>query len=223
MSNQSSHATTSFNDSSYSEFFRRDAHFLLALGYREARAKITSETSEPDITIEIARAINIKLSSFDLPEEIYNRYYSVKAEDPLEESGVLNERRIFLDIVIEEGRGRPRARYIFEAKRLRKNGFPIGRYCDQDGLLRFVLGKYAHLYPEAAMIGCIQSDDQDYWLRELSRKFEQDDTNTYRVKEALRTHAEIAELPHEWVSVHFRLGRESITLFHIFLDCSTLT
>ena len=227
MKNQSSHIDSriTFNNSSYPEFFRRDAHFLLAVGYRDARAKLTSETGELDITIEIARAIRKKLCSFDLPEEIYNRYYSVMAEDPLEEPGgsTPGDERIYLDIVIEEARGRPRSRYIFEAKRLRKNGFAIGKYCGDEGLLRFITSKYAKDYPEAAMIGCIQSDNERYWLKELKRKFEQDKSKTFCIQEHLKPHLVIPELPNEWVSVHYRSSTGGFTLFHIFLDCSSLS
>ena len=46
------------------------------------------------------------------------------------------------DLIIE-GNMQGRPEYVFEAKRLKKNGFGVGKYLGSDGLGCFVSGKYA--------------------------------------------------------------------------------
>jgi hypothetical protein len=212
MANQTTDTSTTNFSNSYPTFFRRDAHLLLAFGYNQVKSSITDKMKEPEITIKLCREIQNKLESFDIPEEIYKRRYAVKAEDPLEEA---NE-PTFLDIVVEETKGRPRARYIFEAKRLKKNGFSIGKYC-KEGIKRFVQKKYARKYPEAAMIGFMQSDNVEYWFGELKRKFDED-KGEMCIDQSLIPCKVIPELQNEWKSTHFREAVENISLFHIFLE-----
>ena len=212
MANQTTDTSTTNFSNSYPMFFRRDAHLLLAFGYNKVKSFITNEMQEPEITVKLCREIQNELESFDIPEEIYKRRYAVKAEDPLEET---NE-PTFLDIVVEETKGRPRARYIFEAKRLKKNGFPIGEYC-KEGIKRFVQKKYARKYPEAAMVGFMQSDNAEYWSKELKRKFDED-KGEMCIDQSLSRCNIIPELQNEWKSTHFREEIENISLFHIFLE-----
>lgn len=203
--------------SGYPNYFRRDAHYILAKGYQDVRSKINSETGEVKITVRIYEAIEKRIDSFGFPERIMNRRYAIKAEDPKTYKDSIKR----LDIVIQTTEpSQIRTRYIFEAKRLKKNDFPIGLYCGDDGIMRFVKEMYASDCPEAAMIGFYQDSDVDYWFGELTRKFkENEQDNKMQVVESLTPFQVISEFPNEWFSLHQRISGNPIILSHIILDC----
>ena len=154
----------------YDSFFRRDAHQLLAWGYEDARTNINPTLEETEITGFIAEKIDKKFDDPDTPSR-FERYY-LGEDKPITGEGRTGKSRRRLDLVIEWSGCKPRPKYVFEAKRLRKQGYPISKYTGEDGLQPFVYGTaYAAQYPEAAMIGYIQSDNYEYWIRELTRKF----------------------------------------------------
>ena len=174
----------------YDNFFRRDAHQLLAWGYEDARTYINPTLEETEITGFIAEKI---------------------------------DKRRRVDLVVECTRGKPRKKYIFEAKRLRKRGYPISKYTDKEGLQQFIFGTaYATQYPEAAMIGYIQSDNYEYWIGELTRKFTESNNGLSIIKELTQVEV-IASLPNELVSQHDRSTGSPITVYHILLDCSEIS
>jgi hypothetical protein len=81
--------------------------------------------------------------------------------------------RLRLDIQIECCGIRPKPRYTFEAKRLRDDdkasvSDSLGHYLGNNGVGRFVAGRYDSDSPEAAMLGLIQAHDADVWLTYLS-------------------------------------------------------
>jgi hypothetical protein len=204
----------------YEKFFRRDAHQLLAWGYEDARSEIKSDQEETTITGFIIRAIRKRLNSFDTPEK-YVRY-AVMEDNPIEGEGREGKERRRLDINIECCKRGPRPQYIFEAKRLRKSSHAIGYYAGDEGLKRFVQGKYATDYPEAAMVGYVQSDTPDYWMKQLSGKLKKDTTGEFGVKEKLGKGIVLPSLPDEWVSKHERTGNTPIVIYHVLLDCSAI-
>lgn len=208
----------SFTRSSYDYGFRRDAHQLLAWGYQDALPQIHCDLIEEDITGLIVEAMEKRLDAPTTPER-FDRY-SVDEEKPISIEGRQGRRRRRLDLVVVSGHNRPRPKYVFEAKRLRKNGYPIGRYMGEDGLQCFLKGVYASQYPEAAMIGYVQSDAATYWKMQLQRNFDNDFNNNLRIKQVLQKIQVISSLPDAWVSEHERVVSGSITVHHIFLNCS---
>ena len=203
--------------SGHPDYFRRDAHYILAKGYQDVRNKINSKTGEVKITVQIYEAIEKRFDSFGFSEKILNRRYAIKAED----TKIYKEEVKRLDIVVQTTEpSQKRIRYIFEAKRLKKNGFPISLYCGDDGILRFVNEIYASDSPEAAMIGFYQDTDVNYWFKELTRKFkENEQDNKIQVVENLTQFQIISEFPNEWFSLHQRKSGSGMLLFHIFLEC----
>jgi hypothetical protein len=203
--------------SGYSSYFRRDAHYILANGYQDVRNKINSETGEFKITVQIYEAIEKRFDSFGFPEKIMNRRYAIKAEDPKIYKNEVKR----LDIVVQTTEpSQKRIKYVFEAKRLKKNGFPIGLYCGDDGIMRFVQEIYASDCPEVAMIGFYQDMDVEYWFGELTRKFKENEKgNKMQVVENLTESKVISEFPNEWFSLHQRNSGSQVILFHILLDC----
>ena len=138
---------------------------------------------EEEITGLIVEAIEKKLDAPFLPERLDR--YSVGEEKPIAVEGRTGKRRRRLDLVVISGQNRPRPKYIFEAKRLRKNGYSISRYLCEDGLQCYINRVYASQYPEAAMIAYVQSDTLSYWENELKRSFDNDLNNSFCVKQAL--------------------------------------
>jgi hypothetical protein len=110
----------SFARSSYDYGFRRDVHQLLAWGYQGALPEIHCNLQEEEITMEE------RLDSPSTPEK-FDRY-SVDEEKPIAVEGRKGKKRRRLDLVVVSGHRRPRPKYIFEAKRLRKNSYPIEKW-----------------------------------------------------------------------------------------------
>ena len=207
----------SFTLNAYNNKFRQDAHQLVAWGYQDALSQIHSDLVEEEITGLIVEAIEKRLDDPYTPERFER--YSIDEEKPIAVEGRKGKRRRRLDLVVVSGHFRPRPKYIFEAKRLRKNGYPIGKYVGEGGLQCFVKGVYASEHPEAAMIGYLQSDNAIYWETELHRSFK--DSSDLCIKQLLQKAQVLFSMPDVWTSEHEREDNDSIVIYHIFLDCST--
>jgi len=208
----------SFTRTSYDYGFRRGAHQLLAWGYQDVLPQVHCNLTEEEITGLIVEAIENRLDDPSTPKE-FDRY-SIDEEKPISVEGRKGKKRRRLDLVVVSGHSRPRPKYIFEAKRLRKNGYPIGEYVGKDGLQCYIKAIYASQYPEAAMVAYIQSDAATYGENELNRRFNHDPNNDLCIKQVLQKMQVIVSLPDTWVSEHERVVSGSITLYHIFLNCS---
>jgi hypothetical protein len=208
----------SFTRSSYDYGFRRDAYQLLAWGYQDALAGIHCNLQEEEITGLIVEAMEQRLDAPSTPET-FDRY-SIDEEKPIAVEGRKGKKRRRLDLVVVSGHSRPRPKYIFEAKRLRKNSYPIGKYIGEDGLQCFVKEVYASQYPEAAMVGYVQSDASSYWGSELRRSFDGDLNNDLRIIQLLQRVQVLSSMPDVWVSEHERITGSAIAVYHIFLNCS---
>jgi hypothetical protein len=195
----------------YEKSFRKDAHQLLAWGYQDSLSQIHANLEEEEITGFIGEAIKEKLND-PYTDERFDRYF-FNEEQPQSSQGRTGKGRFRLDIVIQYSGSKPRPEYIFEAKRLRKGSHSIGKYTGKDGMQCFIDGRYASQYPEAAMIGYLQSNDYSYWEKELRRKFN-DDKNSQ-----LKQIKIICSLPYEYFSKHKRRSGQSIIIYHIFLNC----
>jgi len=202
----------------YDSSFRPIAHQLLAWGYENALPRIHCKLEEEEITGFIAEAIEKRLDDPSTPKKFHR--YDIHEEKPIAVEGRTGKKRRRLDLVIICSHGCPRPKYIFEAKRLRKNGFPIGKYVGKDGLQCFVKGVYASQYPEAAMVGYVQSDAASYWESELKRSFDGDPNNDLRIIQLLQKAQVLFSIPDVWVSEHERITGSSIAIYHIFLNCS---
>ncbi|MEA5472213.1 hypothetical protein [Spirulina sp. 06S082] len=201
----------------YAKFFRREAHQLLAWGYQDALPKIEPNSEEEAITGSIVEAMKNRMSMDDKFDP-----YFVDEERPILGEGRKGKHRRRLDIVVQFSNSQPRLEYIFEAKRLRTNGFAIGKYTGEEGLQCFINGIYASEFPEAAMIAYIQSDDCDRWEKELKGKFDKDSENILKIKQKLQRVIVIEDIPDEWLSEHERATGKPILIYHIFLDCCCL-
>lgn len=202
----------------YGEAARQDVHQLLAWGFTDVRDDLTIDHDEPSISGLIAAAIYNRLIT-DAPSR-FDRYFVAddlyQSDDP-SRTGISRRRA---DIVVEISGPRPRLRYIFEAKRLRKGHHPISAYVGSDGIGRFVTGAYAAEATEAGMVAYVQSPQVTDWESELCEVF-RDPTyrKALRVRTGLDRQQVIAALPNTWVSSHDRTSAPTLTLYHLFLEC----
>lgn len=200
----------------YGNLFRFQVHQLIAWGHYTARHKIQSTNEEePNITGYIAEAIKARLITNSPPWCVY---YFVSDDRPIEAGGRAGRSRPRPDIIIEANFwGRPE--YMFEAKRLRKNGYGADKYIDADGMGCFISGLYALRYNEAAMLGYIQSDSLVHWKDQVKKAIDEN-AKQLCLKSLQNDAAVIDDFPSEWVSEHDRIsvGR-SIAIYHILLDC----
>jgi len=201
--------------------FREHAHLLVYWGYEGARRKIQQPENDQDkeesITGFLAVAIEDRLDAFDRND--WCKYYSVHDNPPVETEGRSGKYRLQADLIIKStSEGGPQ--YVFEAKRLKKNGHPVSVYTGSEGMGCFISGKYASRYDEAGMLGYVQSDCLAEWKDKVKRKIDQDTTNLRLITCSQRDEQVICAFPLEWVSKH---GRNSvmrpITIYHILLDC----
>lgn len=206
----------------YSGAFLRDVHQLLAWGYYDAQQQNETHSLalEENITGEIVQAIKRRLDDLATPRK-FTTHYFVDDESHVRESDKLGKERQRIDIVIVCSAKLPRPEFMFEAKLLRKNGFPISLYIGDGGMQCFIRGEYAASYPAAGMIGYIQSDDANRWFNELERKFNEDMHDNLRIRSSLKKIEVLSALKDEWVSRHYRENNTDIQLFHIFLDCTS--
>ncbi len=208
----------------YVKVLREDSHQLLAWGHRDARAELPTARDEYDITGMIAAAIERRINDPATPPRF--EIYVVRSEHPVSPAGEHGKDRPKLDVQIVKS-GRPQRAFTFEAKRLRDDNKvsvseSLRAYVGDDGVGRFVAGRYAAESREAAMLGCVQSRDARFWIDRVCRRFAEDvlaGDGTLRLIEQIRPESVIPDLPHEAVSLHARPSARPIRIFHIFLEC----
>jgi hypothetical protein len=203
----------------YQEAFRADVHQLLAWGYADARDTINSSSQEEEITGVIVEAIENRLDDPETDER-YSRY-EVGEDKPLPSSNRTGKRRQRADIRIRSIIPKPRPRYLFEGKRLRKNGFGLPKYLGSDGLLRFITEtSYSAYTNNVSMIGYVQSDTPADWAAKLERTFNGGNLTELRSEDGLKRAEAIQCLEHCFHTVHLRETGEKISIYHVLLDCT---
>lgn len=209
----------------YLAVLRENAHLLLAWGYADTRGNLPKASDEYDITGLLAVAMDRRINDPTTPERF--SLYSVHNERPISPNDERGKKRPKLDIQIERCGIRPRRYYTFEAKRLRDDNKAsaadsLRHYLGVEGVGRFVADHYEPENVEAAMLGCIQARNAQYWLELLSQTIAEDAAsgrNNLKVVEQFRRLRIIAEIPDEASTVHQRTSGSRIRLLHILLDC----
>jgi hypothetical protein len=152
----------------YEVGFNRDALFLIIAGHKRLteNAADYSNEEEPNITGELVHYTREYIEAPDACEWAYQ--YAVH-DDPPENNAIrMGKRRKKVDIIVERTQKGRHPRMRFEAKRLKRPGFYVGKYVGKEGLGEFIAGNYAAVDDTAGMLGYIQSDDCDYWARKIS-------------------------------------------------------
>lgn len=199
--------------------FRKNAHLLINAGYTVGRSKIESnEHKEEHITEFIVCGMNDWMCLRDRPA--WCKYYSVHEEAPVSRKDSHGKSRPRTDIFVELCSRLERPKYVFEAKRLRTNGYGVSRYTGLGGMGCFTEGIYAAGYEEASMLGYVQSNMLIEWKERVKKSITEKEASLY-LKSPQYDEVIIAEFPLEWVSEHERhngKGR-SVRIYHILLDC----
>lgn len=204
---------------------RKDAHQLLAWGYADSRLQLNQALDEYEMTGILADNMDARINSPDTPDRFL--LYAVHNERPTSPTGELGKKRPKLDIQIERCGVRPKPLFTFEAKRLRDDlscstSDTLRNYLGSDGISRFIEGRYVPSSPEAAMLGCIQAHNADFWFERIEAAFRDDRTrgaSHYGVTVNLQLVTVIADLPDERISIHVRSTGSAIRIFHLFIDC----
>jgi hypothetical protein len=205
--------------SAYRAAFRADAHQLLAWGYQDAKPGIQLVSEETAITGLLVQAIEARLDDPMTPER-FERYEAVD-EYQLPGEDLIGKHRKRADIRIKSNVLRPRPRYIFEAKRLKKTSHGIERYLGEHGMRRFLDDTSYSQYPdEIAMVGYIQNETPAWWLKELSDALSEDSADPYSVATPLSSPSENMPFENCRVSTHTKHDGNTAEITHILLDCS---
>ena len=210
----------------YLSVLREDAHQLLAWSYTDTRHQLRTAGDEYELTGLLADGMNQRIDNPETPDRF--SLYSIHNERPISVAGELGKKRPKLDIQIERCGLRPKRFYTFEAKRLRDDEAStkmasVRDYFGEEGVGRFVGERYEAKSVEAAMLGCIQAHDAEFWFRLFTDNLDQDirsGGNRLNLVERLNRCSVIAELANEATTVHRRLSGSTIRLFHVLLDCT---
>lgn len=197
--------------------FRKNAHLLINAGYSAGRAKITTNKHEEEhITEFIVCGIKDWMRRRDRPS--WCKYYSVHEEAPVSREGKHGKSRPRTDIFIELTSRFERPEYVFEAKRLRRNGYGAGKYTGVEGMGCFTEGIYAEGYNEAAMLGYVQSNTPTEWKVRVMKSITRNAASLY-LQSSQRGEIVIPDFPLEWVSEHVRHNGKGLRIYHVLLDC----
>jgi hypothetical protein len=198
---------------------RQDVFLLVAWGYRRQEREIRQCTLEEDITGLIRQGINEALD--DLDDDLWPRFqpYSAHNEDPVDDHGTSGKKRPRVDVLIECSGSRPRKRYRLEAKRCARKKYNSKYNIDwyAQGISAFLNGLYAKDSPEGGLLGLMQSDDAEYWKKELFTKLKND--TSLCSQSLLLDITLVPDLPDTTVSLHQRSDGSAVHLYHVFLDC----
>lgn len=205
----------------YQLAFTAQVHQLLAWGFTRLRADL-SHIDEEKLSGELARRIRQVIEDGQPPEWKWN--FVVHNEKPQDSEGIFGKDRLLIDLELElTGRG-AHPRFQFEAKRLRRSRTDcVAEYLNEEGLQSYVEGHYAHGHPAAGMLGLIQSDHEDYWLRRLEERLQKVATDTrWDAKEGWTRVELVKGLVSAYRTIHDRDPKHGgrLEVFHTFLDCS---
>lgn len=206
----------------YWSIYRQHIHTLLAWGYANSRNRVQTKHDETAITGFIAEAIQDILDDPDSP--IWCNQIVIKDDPPIPGGGRTGRKRWRPDLIFESVERRPRPKYHFEAKRLRKQQ-SINDYLGEDGLQCFISGRYAHETDEAGMLGYIQRDNISIWVEKLQLAIDQDSQgkNEMLLSSPPCNIQVVDAFPHEWMTKHDRHTGKSIVVHHILLDYCIIT
>jgi hypothetical protein len=121
-------------------------------------------------------------------------------------------------------KGKPRPRFHFEAKRLGPKN-RVGAYLGKDGLGCFVTAQYARESDEAGMLGYVQNDTCDAWVRKIESSLHKNRARHRMVKgTSWEPCSVIDELSNSYLTRHNRPTLGPIRVYHtLLLFCQPCT
>jgi len=176
-----------------------------------------TDTDEPAISGELVRFARQYCENKDLSEWAWP--YTIHDDPPENDKSRKGKSRKRVDIIIERAqRGRhPRVR--FEAKRLKKPGFPASEYVGQKGLGEFVSGNYAPESNVVGMLGYVQSDDCRHWANKLLDEVQAKKQAVHLKKDSRWKKAGLKNIEHCYTTRHTRsTDRGKFLVYHLLLN-----
>lgn len=209
---------SSSNATELRRIFNERVHQLIQLGYKQLTPTNCVKEEEPAITGFLVKAIDNLLSN---RSKTWMSFFSVHDDPPVNNGCRKGKRRKRVDLRIDCGNISPRARYLFEAKRLSKVHTET-TYLGADGLGCFLRGDYAGDEDEAGMLAYVQSGELEEWSQKIGDRFT-NEPNNYSVDPG------VAFGPHSMRSTRSLKGYQSrhnrssvgrsILIVHILLKC----
>ncbi len=202
----------------YEAGFHRDALCLIIAGHKRLIENNDdySNEEEPSITGELVRCTNEYIDSFSSPEWTNN--YVVNEESPENTKGRLGKNRKRVDIVCTLAGRKPQKRIRFEAKRLKNKNFPVGNYIGNEGLMEFITGNYAPEDNTGGMLGYIQSDDCEYWAKQIPDALSRSEEVSI-TEDGLWQEARVENVNHCYKTKHNRItNNRKLLVYHLLLD-----
>ena len=200
----------------YRQAFVRNCFNLLLQGYARLTPDDLKNAEEPHITGEIIRSISDVLEADNAESWMQN--FDVLDDPPQNIAGRFGKRRPRIDIEFVLVLRGPRPRFHIEAKRLYHTG-SVNDYFGKDGLEMFITGVYAARETSAGMLGYVQTEDNNSWMRRLTTGFAHR-ASQLQVCEAFQAATEYQGIAAVHISGHERtprtLGR--IGIYHLLLE-----
>lgn len=197
--------------------FHRNVLQLIVAGHKRLTEHNTdySNEEEPNITGELVRCTNEYIDSFFSPDWTAN--YVVNEESPENTKGRLGKNRKRVDIVCTLAGRRPLQHIRFEAKRLKDKNFPVGKYVGSEGLMEFITGNYAPEDNAGGMLGYVQSDDCEYWAKQIPDALSKRE-EVCITEDGLWQNAYIENVNHCYKTRHNRMANNKFLVYHLLLD-----
>lgn len=209
---------SSSNASDLHAVFVRRVHQLVLLGYERLLPTTLVSEQEPAITGYLVDEIDKVLSE---RRNSWMTAFSVHDDPPVNDGRRKGKQRKRVDLRIDSGRFRPRARFRFEAKRLGKL-HPVTIYLGAEGLGCFLRGDYAREEDTAGMIGYVQHGDLDDWSKKIKDELCRSPTEYKNDRQLQFSQHSFPSLPllKTYRSKHHRAKiHRSIVLIHTLLKC----
>lgn len=206
----------SANAADYYQTFLRRAHSLLGRGYAALDPSKYSSVEEEDITGDLVQAMQIVEDDPNAPPWV--RLFSVHDDAGIHDPKRKGKRRRRLDIRIDSAAQRPRNRLSFEAKRLGPN-HGVSIYLGENGLQRFIDGRYAEGETSAGMLGYVQTGSPDEWAEKIEKAIARDRAKLHLLASSpWRREQLVVELTHTYRSGHSRpsIG-QPVEIYHTLL------
>lgn len=206
----------SANATDYYWAFLRRAHSLLGRGYAVLEPSKYSRAEEEDITGDLVQAMQIVEDDPNAPRWV--TLFSVHGEAGIHDPKRKGKRRRRLDIRIDSAAQRPRNRLSFEAKRLGPNhGASV--YLGENGLQRFIDGRYAKGETSAGMLGYVQAGSPDEWAEKIEKAIARNAVKLHPLTSSpWRREQLVVELTHTYRSGHSRPSvGQPVEIYHTLL------
>ncbi len=207
------------DSSDYTAVIHRDALFLIIAGQKEMIADSIdySNTAEEDITGDLTKYTDEYINSLSSPD--WTEHFYVQEELRENTNRKKGKHRKRVDVVCVLTGRKPQERMKFEAKRLKKPGFPVGEYVGKTGLGEFISGNYAPECDTAGMLGYIQSDDCDYWAEQIPDALNEKKKEVQLTKDGLWQKANLKNVNDCYKTWHNRpTVKRELLVYHLLLD-----